>query len=240
MTQRNSELDGNSEAFLDRALRRGTAVLFTGAGFSHGAKNIAGVQLPLGSELKEMLWGVAFPGEPLDPRSQLGDVFSAASSARRAETEQCLKEQLTIDPGTIPQWYSNYLEIPWHRVYTLNFDNIFPATLTKYRLDIQLTIISALRANITPATNLSVVHLNGLLGDYPDVTFSPPQYGVRASRPDGAYASLTREMLSHPVIFIGTELDEPPLWQYIALRGDRPSGRELRACRRSQPSTAAE
>ncbi len=55
-----------------------------------------------------------------------------------------------------------------------------------------------------------------------------PEYGARATRADDGYSSLRRDLLSHCCIFIGTQMDEPPFWQYITLRGDRPPGRELR------------
>jgi hypothetical protein len=70
--------------------------------------------------------------------------------------------------------------------------------------------------------------LNGVLNSFPNITFSPLQYGERAARPDDAYNTLLRDMRSHCTIFIGTQLDEPPLWQHVALRGGLPAGRELR------------
>lgn len=72
------------------------------------------------------------------------------------------------------------------------------------------------------------MHLNGTLADLPDVTFSSRQYGERLSRSDLWYANLARELKIHPVLYVGTSLDEPPLWSYIEERGSRGTGREMR------------
>ena len=37
-----------------------------------------------------------------------------------------------------------------------------------------------------------------------------------------------RDVTAHCTVFIGTDLDEPPLWNQLALRGERREGRELR------------
>jgi hypothetical protein len=221
-------LDSISTEFLARALRLGTAILFTGAGFSSAARNRAGEPIPLGSELKGRLWSLAFPSEPFDPASSLGEVFDIASHLQRRATGELLHELLTVDSGTLPTWYESYFQVPWYRFYTLNLDTLPQAADSAFHLSDELRISSALTEPLPAPDQLAVVHLNGTLRNYPGVTFSPPQYGARASRSDTAYASLARDLLSHPVVFIGTQLDEPPLWQYIGLRGEPPSGRELR------------
>jgi Mrp family chromosome partitioning ATPase len=73
-----------------------------------------------------------------------------------------------------------------------------------------------------------VVHLNGRLSDLPNVTFSQRQYGERVSTPDLWYENLVREMRTRPILFVGTSVDELPLWQYVEARGRRRQGREFR------------
>lgn len=223
-----TELDDHSRPFLERSLRSGMAVLFTGAGFSSLATNSAGVQLPQGADLRDALWNVAFPGETIDATSTLGDVFDAALRLSRRGTESLLRERLTVDAETLPRLYETYFSLPWYRVYSVNVDDLVSAVQRRFSLPYDFRIVSGLTQSVPPPEILSAVHLNGLLNEFPNVTFSPPQYGERAARPDDAYSTLLRDLRSRCVIFIGTQLDEPPLWQHIALRGERSTGRELR------------
>lgn len=223
-----ADLDANSEAFLERSLRQGTAVLFTGAGFSSEANNVSGTHLPIGSELKELLWNIAFPGEAFDPKSSLGDVFDIASSTAGNQTRDLLHAQLTVAADSIPKFYEYYFRIPWFRIYTLNIDDLEQACNRKFRLGSEMYIISAFRDPLPPPDELSVVHLNGVLDTYPDITFSPVQYGLRTTGSDPVYGALMRDVTAHCTIFVGTDLDEPPLWNQLALRGERREGRELR------------
>src|SRR5665213_2684508 len=54
------------------------------------------------------------------------------------------------------------------------------------------------------------------------------QYGERQSTFDLWYENLVRELAHHPVLYVGTTLSEPPLWQYVEARGSRRGKRELR------------
>jgi hypothetical protein len=57
------------------------------------------------------------------------------------------------------------------------------------------------------------------MSDIPDyITFSTTQYAERLNQPDPWYMKFAAELLTNPVIFIGTKLDEPPLWQHLTMR----------------------
>jgi hypothetical protein len=78
---------------------------------------------------------------------------------------------------------------------------------------------------------LEVVHLNGgLRDDLEGMVFSALDYAVRGTRPDAWYDMWATDVLVRPVVFVGTELDESTLWQYVEYRRRRgPRGtRELR------------
>jgi hypothetical protein len=221
-------IDDNSRIFLERSLRNGTAILFTGAGFSSLARTSQGQSLPSGRELRDQLWQIAFPSEPLDTTATLGEVFDAALRLSYSATRSLLRDRLTVDATTLPELYRDYLSLPWYRIYTVNVDDLIAATQRRFTPQSEIRPISGITQSVPPPDILSAVHLNGTLSSFPNITFSPLQYGERAARPDDAYSTLLRDMRSHCVIFIGTQLDEPPLWQHMALRGDPPTGRELR------------
>lgn len=221
-------LEPNVEAHLKDVLRRGTAILFTGAGFSAGTKNRLGNNLPTSRELTRLLWDVAFGESQFEEESALGDVFDVALARDAQRTKELLFERLTLDADKLPSWYESYFRIPWYRMYTLNVDDLAEVCARKFHLPFDLKSVSAIGNQLPPISDCSMIHLNGKLSEYPKITFSPLQYGSKMSRFDPAYDALSREIYSHPVVFIGTDLDEPSLWSYLALRGERTSFGELR------------
>ena len=66
--------------------------------------------------------------------------------------------------------------------------------------------------------------------DIEDLTFSSIDYGVRQSNPDEWMIRTINDVVTKPVVFVGTQLDEPTIWQYLEhRRGKRTRGeRELR------------
>lgn len=210
-------------------IRQGRVILFTGAGFSLDAKTTGGDPVPSPQRLAEALWEIAFPGVEFDG-SSLGDVYEAARMQAGRKTRAKMRELLTVDPGSLPDCYRLWFSFPWHRVYTVNVDDLDEAAGQAFDLPRPLHPISALSEPApTPEYDaLQVIHLNGTLEDLPDVTFSFRQYGERLGKPDLWYANLARELKVHPVLYVGTSLDEPPLWTYVEERGSRRTQREIR------------
>jgi tetratricopeptide (TPR) repeat protein len=215
---------------LSNQMARGEVILFTGAGFSLSAKTAQDELLPGVWKLGEILWPIAFPGQPLDEDSKLSDIYEVARHAAGKRVGEALKEWLTVSSSNLPDCYRIWYSMPWYRAYTLNVDDLDEAAQVAFDLPRHLKSISAISESLPPGVdNLLSIHLNGRVADYPNVTFSPMQYGERTSKPDPWFHHLVSDMAGHPVLFVGTELDEPQLWQYIELRRSRERGmRELR------------
>lgn len=212
-------IEDRDKQYLARQLSLGEVVLFTGAGFSAGCLSEVGVRLPTGRALRELLWPHAFPDEPFDDDEALGDVFEVALRQDRSGLQATLKQALTIDSGSIPAYYRTYMHGPWHRVYTLNFDNFWTIAPQIEPLARSLTPVSALTSEtLPPDSTATVVHLNGLLSDFPNVTYSQRQYGERAVANEKWYSQLISDLFGHCLVFVGTELNEPPLWEHLAAR----------------------
>ncbi len=211
-------------------LERGELILFTGAGFSMASHAADGEAVPGVAELKTILWPIAFPGENFDPGSGLGDIFDCALRQSTARVVSVLNRCLKVDSGSLPETYRTWFSMPWRTMYTLNIDDLDLAVQRKFELPVRIKSISALSDPLPSREEcLLSVHLNGTLSDLPNVTFSAPQYGERIPGREPWYASLAAELIASPVVFVGTSLDESPLWQHMALRGDRASlDRELR------------
>jgi hypothetical protein len=222
------QLDPNLRSLLGDQLARGELVLFTGAGFSLDAPNRAGGSVPSSSELARLFWDIAFPDREFDSSSSLGDLYGCAVSRAEKATRNLVELQLRVQ-GRIPDYYRQWFSQPWMRIYTLNFDNLDFAVSSQGDLPIPITVTSAISDGFpTSSQNLASVHLNGTIDDFPDITFSQRQYGERLARPDTWYLQLVRDLMASPVIFVGTELSESPLWQHLELRGKRGPGRERR------------
>ena len=213
---------------------KANAILFTGAGFSRGSKNIVGGELPLGSEVAVALWNIAFPDRaaPVGPIS-LPDVFESCQLTAKSKLESYLDSTFRVDPTSIPAWVAHIFSLPWLKIYTLNIDDLASATSRVHSLPRQVNEISALRVGGTQEKDfknfLNVIHLNGLVNTGADgVTFSTTPYAERLAHDDPVYLQLAAELIVNPFVFIGTRLDESLLWQHIQLRRRKLPGRELR------------
>jgi hypothetical protein len=222
-------MDKHVSERLKSQIQQGQVILFTGAGFSAGARSVGGIPLPSTGELADALWDVALPGQERDG-SALGDVYEAGLRTARLATEGVIRDRLTVDPQALDEAYRFWFSFPWYCVYTVNVDNLADAANRAFDLPRPLQTYSALTDATPPpdSSDLPVVHLNGRLSDLPKITFSMRQYGERLGRPDPWYELLVRDLRLRPVIYVGTSLDEPPLWTYIEARGEKPSQRERR------------
>ncbi|HOC43245.1 MAG TPA: SIR2 family protein [Thermoanaerobaculales bacterium] len=229
-------LDQRTLDRLGSQISRGEIVLFTGAGFSVAARNRQGESVPSTDELRGLLWRVCFPETEVDDSSSLGDLFEFARAHRSREIGELLERRFSIDPAALPEFYGHYFNTPWQRCYTLNIDDIALAAGRGLDLVRPVTVISATRPSSelrmpgAGADTLEVVHLNGVIPGPPEyLTFSETQYAQRISNQEPWYAQCVAELMSRPVIFVGTELREPPLWQHMELRRRHGSqGRDLR------------
>ncbi len=219
-------MDGRLLDYLSRELAAGRLNLFMGAGFSAEARDADGRRLPTGPELAAELWEICFPREKRD-RSKLQDLFEHALAHCREELGELIARRLRVDPGSLRKHVGLWFEMPWRRAYTLNVDDIEEAAARRFELPRKVVALSALdddndracRGTASEA-ELEVVHLNGVVGHGVDrITFSTIQYGDRLAQHDACYRRMVQDLVEYPFVFVGTRLDEPPLWQHLRMRG---------------------
>lgn len=229
----NQKID-NLKKRLSSQMSRGEPVLFLGAGFSLCAKNQAGLALPSSNGLAEELWSITFPDDAFEKATKLGDVFHCALERGKNKLTNFIQRRFFIDSETLPEFYKIWFSMPWHICYTLNIDDIEISVQRKFSLPRNIQSISATTGNISSNQNvarLQVVHLNGKIGDPIErLTFSEIDYGERLSNPDPWLLRSSMDILSRPVVYVGTELHEPTLWQHIENRRHR-GGRHTRELR---------
>jgi hypothetical protein len=214
-------LSENDKQNLLRNLVRGRVVLVTGAGFSADATNVSGSTLPVGNQLAKSLWNFLYETE-YDDKTSLKTLYAAAQTHRKgkAALRDFLFGELSVKE--YPQWYRAVCDWFWRRVYTFNADDL----LERVFEDKSTPILDRI---VAPATykerdaflrSIQYIKLHGSIDDERDLTFGPREYGTRAAaRADIWYLHFVEDYSTLPTIFVGTELDEPLMWQYVELRG---------------------
>lgn len=216
-------------AAIVNAIARGQAVLLTGAGFSRGLIDHDGEPLPLSAELAESIWPIAFRDEPFEPETPLNLVYAEAIRMSQTLLGDQLNRHFRVDPGQVPSRYETWYSLPWHRIYTLNIDD-GDEVIQNRAGGRGFQVVSSLGTTpgIVEADKLAVVHVNGRLDDFPNLTFSQWDYADRTTRTDTWYREFVTDLTTRPVVVVGSVLDEPPLWHYLQLRGERGNNNELR------------
>lgn len=209
---------------LKSQLSLGNAVLFLGAGFSLDAKNILDNSFPSAWELTEKIWDVCYPNEPVETGTLLQDIFDHALKRNKNGLQSLINNELTAKRGGYPDWYSKVLSLPWRRIYTLNADNLVEVVMSDLAGIRRPHRVSAADSNCSInliGGRVDIVHLNGDFEDGVDkLTFSRQQYARRAN-PDNAYVRMCRDLAMRTVVFIGSSLEEGPLWEHLELRGKK-------------------
>ena len=229
------QLEEHDLARLKSQVSRGEVILFTGAGFSLGAKDHSGRPIPSVGDLKKEIWDLLYPGEAFDQFSSIGDLYGAAMHQKKHELTNLIRSRLTVRPEDLPEYYLPLFNFPWSRCYTLNIDDLESAVGRRFELQRSPITIAARDAadhlpGIPSAQGLEVIHLNGVVPNAPEaLTFSETQYAERIGNQEPWYSRCVVELTSRPVVFIGTVLNESILWHHMELRKRRENlGRDLR------------
>jgi hypothetical protein len=198
----------------------GEAMLFTGAGFSAGARDLEGKPLPDSEQMIRELWPLVFDTEAPDD-SSLPDLYDAALLRAPERLHDYVASRLRVGDHELPAHYAPWFAAPWRRIYTLNVDDLERAVARQFPLPRPLRSVSALAGDPRgdEREGLDVVHLNGLAGEAArELTFSTMQYASRLCSRDREYERLVFDLERAPFVFVGTTLDEVVLWQHVELR----------------------
>lgn len=137
-----------------RKSNNGTSLLFTGAGFSYGAKNLLGESPKNSRALSRALCEFA----NLDPDDDL--YYSSEyclQNKPRHELIDLLKKEFTI--SSISESHKKIASKKWRRIYTTNYDHVFEHASTA-----QKKACESVNINIAPSQYVQknqCVHLNG-------------------------------------------------------------------------------
>lgn len=218
-------IDESIVARLSEQMARGEVILFTGAGFSMGASDREGRPIPQVKELTAEIARLVWPEDEPDPELELADTYAAALRHKRGALAERMRSRLTVEPDSVTANQLAWFSQPWLRAYTLNIDDLECAAARVTAIPRRVLPVSGLRGQLPlgAGDTLLYIHLNGTLDDIPDVTFTDPQYGHRHAVANPLYEQLAAELLSYPVVFVGTELRESLFWRYLSLRDEKGS-----------------
>lgn len=224
-------IDFNSQELrlLLRQSEKGNVVLFAGAGFSLGARNPRGTDPPLGPQLAEALaleCGWKYEGE------DLGIVYEQAQKHLGTNELNAVLRGLYKDCVPAP-WHHLIPKLFWYRIYTTNIDDVLENSYGSGRVQ-HLDSITC-PANFEPQDiwfeHVQGIHLHGSVLDLQKgLTFTPTEYAGQTATPNPWYQALVDDLYSNSVLFVGSRLNEPPMYHYLAMRSERSKGTpEVRA-----------
>lgn len=134
----------------------GQAILFNGAGFSFGAKNIDGTAIPSGKKLSEYL-----------AKKCKIDINSDLKIASKCYIKQFSKEELIqelksiLTVSEVTEYHKSIANLPWKRIYTTNYDCVIEHAANSIGKCLNTIRLSdSIRDN---AKDNICIHLNGVI-----------------------------------------------------------------------------
>ena len=210
-------------AFLRQQFQTGNVVLFAGAGFSVEAVNVLGESPPLGTELARRL---AERAKLPYSNEQLSIVFETVRSAIGSKSLSWqLRDLFTIE--SYAPWYKSLRQLVWNRIYTINIDDLFQKLYAGPAEQVLETIVcpAAPEERDQLFGALQCVHLHGHVQRFSQgFTFTLDEFARQTATVNPWYSTLLDDLFRHPVVFVGTDLQEAPFYHYLQLRDSKTNG----------------
>lgn len=213
-------MDENTEKNLEllaRRMKTRMPVLFTGAGFSFGAKNARGVKLPLGGALKTMLVKdfLALESDTVKELEgeSLSTVYSIACDKMGADRAATFLTNIFSD--CIPLEHHRVVaSFPWRKIYTLNIDDLLENAVDAG----YLFPIDSPRMSQKPSDKaIDYIKLHGSVRNREaGYVFANEEY-TRATTGhlDVRYARLIEDLQTEDFVFIGATTEEADIDYYL-------------------------
>lgn len=210
--------------YIKRRIERNDMILFLGSGFSLNAKNKNGDYFPTGRRLSELLWDfMGYPGVydgTLLP--EMYQAFISYKSKKLVEKATFLEKHLLS--GEVPILYNEIAKPFWFKVYTLNVDDILDKIYRNEKKETDLLIYprDEYKERDQTLNKTQIIHLNGKLPCDPnELIFSNKQYTTASLTEQRLYYHFAYDYATKPVIFLGTDINEPLFEKYIESRKGR-------------------
>ncbi len=214
----------NDQKYLKRQIERNDMILFLGSGFSLDAKNKNGDNFPTGKKLSSLLWDFLGYSGDYD-ETPLPEMYQAFVTTKKKKLDD--KKSFLINnllSGDIPEIYNQIAKPYWFKIFTLNIDDILDKVYRNEQKKIELLVYPKDEYKERDQTlyKTQIVHLNGKLPCDPnDLIFSNKQYTRASLTEQRLYAQFAYDYATKPVIFVGTDINEPLFEKYLESRKGR-------------------
>jgi SIR2-like domain len=199
---------------LHQQIKSGRVVIVLGAGASVTSTNRYGKKLKLAYELAAE---IASKGGFSYSDDSMTDVLEAARPILGDSELRAIFENnfLNCKPSDELSQLFSYC---WRRVYTFNIDDAIRNVPRKFCVQ-HFKPINALKGKREDPRGYSecqLIYLHGFVGDFSDgFVFSASDYAKKAASGIAWYEHLGEDFYNYTIVFIGTKLDEPLLFQHI-------------------------
>lgn len=220
----------NNEKELRKVLFESTPILFLGAGFSLGSKNVTGA-LPNGEKLKKDIF-LKFIDDSYsdDDKKEILEYnlqelcqFIYDSLGKKERLHQYIVSRFI---GTRPEEYHLLLNsYPWKKIYSVNIDDLVENIYSKNGEKLTIQNGNNEKKKVRASTELYKLH--GCVNQPEEgLIFSSSEYTSLISKRNFKFDSLTSDLVNHNIIFVGASLDESDIDFYISKYED--AGFQLR------------
>jgi hypothetical protein len=188
----------------------GGAICFLGAGFSRGACDQQGKDVPSTADLElEIKQMIGFDTSEAASLSDLAD-YCEDSTDLRKKLQILLASRLTLTKPK--EYHCDLLRLPWRAIFTTNFDDLVESCLSADAI----SIITPTTNTITsPVSKIPVYYLHGRAKDIldsdkdPSLVISESNYLRLKEENRNLYARLTNEIIcARAIILIGYSLKD--------------------------------
>ncbi|MBF0134148.1 MAG: SIR2 family protein [Magnetococcales bacterium] len=199
---------------IKKSIQHGRIILFLGAGASHSSLSFNGENLPGGKQLTKLLLKEA---NIQDEGDDLPDAYAAACKTLGTSEVQKILTKIFVNCKPSKE-YKIISKVAWRKIYTTNIDDALVSAL-KHDGSQQVVV----RVHNDQASDkdpsfqrLEYSALNGYIDRLKEgIFFSRAEFGRGASTSNAQYIQLAADHHLHPFLYIGTELNEPLLYQAI-------------------------
>ena len=210
-----------------RQIRDGNAILFLGAGASHGAKHRTNGYVPCTVDLRDAL-SDRFLGGNLKDRS-LADVAEYAKNESSLDEVQQLVYDL-FEPLMPASFHRLIPSFRWHAIVTTNYDFIIERAYAAHGDALQQVrrIVrngDARGGTIGKSNVVPLLKLHGCLSSIGDASLplilSTEEYSRHRENRDRVFDLFSGWARNHPVVFCGYRISDPNIQQILFDLGDQ-------------------
>lgn len=239
-------MTNEEKSIIKEFLIKDAPILFLGAGFSRYSKNTSGELLPMGNQLKEMIYSHFIEANDffsVEDANEIKD-YNLRDLCETIDTILKKKSELRafiidIFSDAHPQpFHLNLTAFPWKKIYTVNIDNLVERIFRVQKKS--LTVQNQERKKEVNKDSTELTKLHGCVNAKDeDIVFSSSDYlNLMNGSLKYRLNDLIIDLQNNSFVFIGASLDEPDIEYYLSVyeRAGYDMGRGKILCVSPKPS----